>query len=98
LPRHPAVAYLFLVRQELSFMDQESLQKQIRAVKERMIAAGWLDQLAHGHGITASHLTDQGKTAVRLWQGFLAQGEISAADMACFLALIKTIPPETLED
>jgi len=79
-------------------MDEESLQKQIRAVIERMIAAGWVDQLAHGRGITASHLTDEGKTAVRLWQSFLPQGEISAADMACFLAMLKTIPPETLVD
>ena len=79
-------------------MDEESLQKQIHAVIERMIAAGWLDQLAHSRGFTASHLTEDGKTAVRLWQSFLSQGEISAADMTCFLALLKTIPPETLKD
>ena len=80
-------------------MKEEPLQEEIRAVIERMMESGWVRQTAHGRGITASELTTDGKIAARLLQSFLVQGSrLSAQEMACFLAMIKTIPTETLED
>ena len=80
-------------------MDEESLQKQMRSVIERMMLSGWVRETAHGRGITASELSADGRIAVRLLQQLLTHPDnISSADLACFLALVKNIPPETSED
>jgi hypothetical protein len=78
-------------------MSDDELNEQIRSVIERMMLAGWIRESAHSRGFIASELTDEGKIAVRLLQKFL-RDKPPSADFACFLGLIKSVPPETLED
>jgi len=76
-------------------MDDESIQKDILAIIERMMLSGWIRESVHSRGFTSSELTAEGRTAARLLRGFLIiRGELSPKEMACFLAVIMTIPPE----
>jgi hypothetical protein len=77
-------------------MSDDELKAQIHLVTERMMLAGWIRESAHGRGIIASELTAEGRIAARLLRDLLKQ-DLSPADFACFLAMIKNIPPETLE-
>jgi hypothetical protein len=80
-------------------MGDDQLKAQIQAVIERMMLAGWIRESAHSRGITASELTADGKIAARLLRKLLAHpNDISPADFACFLGLLKSLPPETIEE
>jgi len=80
-------------------VSDDELNQQIRSIIERMMLAGWIRESAHSRGSIASELTADGKIAARLLRKFLTQGDsISPADFACFLSLIKSIPPESIED
>ena len=81
-------------------MSEESINKELHAVIDRMILAGWVRQSAHSRGFTSSELTPDGIKAIASFRRFLRgdSSKISAAELSCFLALVESASLEFTED